>query len=104
MLHWMMAVLVLAMLYIGIGMVSSLSDYHWLVSTHWPLGVRTDCAAARDRRCGGAASERRGPHDRHRGRHQCYNARKKFNRACWSAGDSISKLKITVLASEPALA
>ena len=104
MLHWMMAVLVLAMLYIGIGMVSSLSDYHWLVSTHWPLGVRNDCAAARDRRCGGAASERRGPHDRHRGRHQCYNARKKFNRACWSAGDSISKLKITVLASEPALA
>lgn len=61
MLHWTMAVLVLAMLFIGIGMVSSLSDYHWLVSTHWPLGVRNDCAAARDRRCGGAASERRGP-------------------------------------------
>jgi cytochrome b561 len=41
-----MPVLVLAMLFIGIGMVSSLSDYHWLVSTHWPLGVRNDCAAA----------------------------------------------------------
>jgi len=27
-LHWTMAVLVLAMLFIGIGMVSSLSDYH----------------------------------------------------------------------------
>ena len=28
-LHWTMAVLVLAMLFIGTGMVSSLSDYHW---------------------------------------------------------------------------
>jgi hypothetical protein len=33
-----------------------------------------------------------------------YNERKKFSRACWSGGDSISKLKITVLASEPGLA
>jgi cytochrome b561 len=39
MLHWTMAVLILAMLFIGIGMVSSLSDYHWLVSTHRPLGI-----------------------------------------------------------------
>jgi cytochrome b561 len=39
MLHWTMAVLVLAMLFIGIGMVSSLSDYHWLVSIHRPLGI-----------------------------------------------------------------
>ena len=38
-LHWTMAVLVLAMLFIGIGMVASLSDYHWLVSIHRPLGV-----------------------------------------------------------------
>jgi cytochrome b len=38
-LHWTMAVLVLAMLFIGIGMVSSLSDYHWLVSIHRPLGI-----------------------------------------------------------------
>jgi len=39
MLHWTMAVMVLAMLFIGIGMVASLSDYHWLVSIHKPLGV-----------------------------------------------------------------
>jgi cytochrome b561 len=38
-LHWTMAVLVLAMLFIGIGMVASLSDYHWLVSIHKPLGI-----------------------------------------------------------------
>ena len=30
-LHWTMAVLILAMLFIGIAMVSSLSDYHLLV-------------------------------------------------------------------------
>jgi cytochrome b561 len=61
MLHRTMAVLVLAMLFIGIGIVSSLSGHHWLVSTPWPLGVRNDRAAARDRRCGSAAGERRGP-------------------------------------------
>ena len=33
-----------------------------------------------------------------------YNERKKSNKACWSAGDSIAKLAITVLASEPLLA
>jgi cytochrome b561 len=39
-LHWMMAVLVFAMLFIGAGMVSSVSDrYHLLVSIHRPLGV-----------------------------------------------------------------
>jgi cytochrome b561 len=38
-LHWLMAVLILAMLFIGVGMVASLSDYHWLVSIHKPLGV-----------------------------------------------------------------
>ena len=38
-LHWTMAVLVLAMLFIGIGMVASLSDYHWLISIHRPLGI-----------------------------------------------------------------
>jgi cytochrome b561 len=38
-LHWTMAVLVLAMLFIGIGMVASLSSYHWLVSIHKPLGI-----------------------------------------------------------------
>lgn len=36
-LHWTMAVLVLAMLFIGIGMVSSVSAYHQLVviHSHW---------------------------------------------------------------------
>jgi len=38
-LHWTMAALVLAMLFIGIGMVASLSDYHQLVRIHQPLGV-----------------------------------------------------------------
>src|ERR1700746_3759659 len=33
-----------------------------------------------------------------------YNERKKFNRACWSDDDSISKLETTLLASEPLLA
>jgi catalase len=36
-LHWTMAVLILAMLFIGIAMVSSLSDYHLLVAIHKPL-------------------------------------------------------------------
>ena len=38
-LHWTMAVLILAMLFIGIAMVSSLSDYHQLVAIHRPLGI-----------------------------------------------------------------
>src|ERR1700691_4460240 len=38
-LHWTMAVMVLAMLFIGIAMVASLADYHWLVSIHKPLGI-----------------------------------------------------------------
>jgi cytochrome b561 len=38
-LHWTMAVVVLAQLFIGIGMVASLSDYHWLLSIHRPLGI-----------------------------------------------------------------
>jgi cytochrome b561 len=38
-LHWTMAPIVLAMLFIGIGMVASLSDYHTLVSIHKPLGI-----------------------------------------------------------------
>ena len=38
-LHWTMAVLILTMLFIGIAMVSSLSDYHTLVSIHKPLGI-----------------------------------------------------------------
>jgi cytochrome b561 len=38
-LHWIMAVLVLAMLFVGVAMVSSLSDYHRLVSIHKPIGI-----------------------------------------------------------------
>lgn len=38
-LHWTMAAAILAMLFIGVAMVASLSDYHRLVSIHEPLGV-----------------------------------------------------------------
>jgi cytochrome b561 len=38
-LHWTMAVMILAMLFIGIGMVASLADYHRLVTIHKPLGI-----------------------------------------------------------------
>ena len=38
-LHWLMAVTVLAMLGIGVAMVASLADYHRLVSIHRPLGI-----------------------------------------------------------------
>jgi cytochrome b561 len=38
-LHWLMAVLVLAMLFIGVAMVTSLADYHVLVAVHRPLGI-----------------------------------------------------------------
>lgn len=38
-LHWLMAILVLAMLFIGIGMVTSLANYHRLVAIHRPLGI-----------------------------------------------------------------
>ena len=38
-LHWMMAVMLLAMLFIGVSMVASLGDYHTLVAIHRPLGI-----------------------------------------------------------------
>jgi cytochrome b561 len=38
-LHWLMAVLLVAMLFIGIAMVASLGDYHRLVAIHRPLGI-----------------------------------------------------------------
>jgi cytochrome b561 len=38
-LHWLMAAMVLTMLGIGIAMVSSLADYHRLISIHRPLGI-----------------------------------------------------------------
>jgi cytochrome b561 len=39
-LHWLMAVLLLAMLFIGAGMVASVSERHeWLIHIHKPLGI-----------------------------------------------------------------
>ena len=39
-LHWLMAVLLLAMLFIGVGMLSTLSAWHsTLLAIHKPLGV-----------------------------------------------------------------
>ena len=39
-LHWSMAVLILAMLFIGIGMVSTVTAAHrWLLEIHEPLGL-----------------------------------------------------------------
>ena len=39
-LHWLMAALILAMLFIGIGMVASVSERHeWLLHIHKPLGI-----------------------------------------------------------------
>jgi cytochrome b561 len=39
-LHWVMAAMILAMLFIGIGMVSTVAPRYWtLVSIHKPLGV-----------------------------------------------------------------
>ena len=38
-LHWLMAAMLLAMLFIGVAMVSSLGNYHKLVAIHRPLGI-----------------------------------------------------------------
>jgi cytochrome b561 len=38
-LHWVMAVMVLTMLFIGVTMVASLANYSLLVSIHRPLGI-----------------------------------------------------------------
>jgi cytochrome b561 len=38
-LHWTMAILILAMLFVGVAMVSSLSDYSKLVAIHRPIGI-----------------------------------------------------------------
>jgi cytochrome b561 len=38
-LHWLMAAMILAMLFIGIGMVVRPEHYHRLVSIHRPLGI-----------------------------------------------------------------
>lgn len=46
-LHWLMAALILAMLFIGVGMVSTVSErYATLVAIHRPLGVAILCLAA----------------------------------------------------------
>ncbi|GGA13608.1 cytochrome b [Dyella caseinilytica] len=39
-LHWLMAAMILSMLFIGIGMVASVSERHeWLIHIHKPLGI-----------------------------------------------------------------
>lgn len=39
-LHWLMAIGIIAMLFIGVGMVASVSERHqWLMQIHKPLGV-----------------------------------------------------------------
>jgi cytochrome b561 len=38
-LHWLMAAMILAMLFIGIGMVGSVTERPWLVNLHRPLGI-----------------------------------------------------------------
>jgi cytochrome b561 len=38
-LHWLMAAMILTMLFIGISMVASLANYHRLVAIHRPLGI-----------------------------------------------------------------
>ena len=38
-LHWLMAAMLLTMLFIGVTMVSSLGNYHRLLAIHRPLGI-----------------------------------------------------------------
>ena len=38
-LHWLMAAMLLTMLFIGVAMVASIGDYHKLVALHRPLGI-----------------------------------------------------------------
>jgi cytochrome b561 len=39
-LHWLMAAMILSMLFIGVGMVASVSERHqWLIHIHKPLGI-----------------------------------------------------------------
>ncbi|KAF1032206.1 MAG: Cytochrome b561 [Pseudomonas sp.] len=39
-LHWLMALMVIAMLFIGAGLVASVSERHeWLIHLHKPLGI-----------------------------------------------------------------
>lgn len=46
-LHWLMAVLIVAMLFIGVGMMSTVSEMRiWLIELHKPLGILVLCLAA----------------------------------------------------------
>jgi cytochrome b561 len=46
-LHWLMALCILAMLFIGVGMVSTVSEMRtWLIDLHKPLGILILCLAA----------------------------------------------------------
>jgi cytochrome b561 len=46
-LHWVMAVMVLSMLFIGLGMAATVSErYRFLVAIHRPLGVAVLVLAA----------------------------------------------------------
>ncbi len=38
-LHWSMSIMIFAMLFIGAGMVTSLSQRPWLIDLHRPLGI-----------------------------------------------------------------
>ena len=38
-LHWVMAAMILAMIFIGVGMVASLESRPWLLALHRPLGL-----------------------------------------------------------------
>jgi cytochrome b561 len=38
-LHWLMAAMILTMLFIGVTMVASVSNYHRLLAIHRPLGI-----------------------------------------------------------------
>lgn len=46
-LHWLMAILVIGMLFIGVGMVSTVSELRsWLIDLHKPLGLLILCLVA----------------------------------------------------------
>ncbi|MGH8084551.1 MAG: cytochrome b [Lysobacter sp.] len=38
-LHWLMALMIIAMLFIGVGMMASVSARPWLIDLHRPLGI-----------------------------------------------------------------
>lgn len=38
-LHWTMAAMIVAMLFVGVGMVASVSQRPWLIDLHRPLGI-----------------------------------------------------------------